>query len=119
MNTDTARWAAVDSVLTSAIGYTAYERHMRSKHSEGYIAPILSGVWATAPYLHNGSVPTLAALLWPETRPVRFLVGGHALDFHTLGIAGVTWSDSTLRYPAGYVPWSLPELYDTRQPGLS
>ncbi|MGF1551037.1 MAG: c-type cytochrome [Paracoccaceae bacterium] len=35
----------------------------------GYIAPPLDGVWATAPYLHNGSVPSLAALLSPEDRP--------------------------------------------------
>ncbi len=35
----------------------------------GYIAPPLDGVWATAPYLHNGSVPSIAALLSPEARP--------------------------------------------------
>ena len=38
----------------------------------GYQAPPLDGVWATAPYLHNGSVPTLAALLDSSTRPKRF-----------------------------------------------
>jgi mono/diheme cytochrome c family protein len=36
----------------------------------GYIAPPLDGIWATAPYLHNGSVPSLEALLsLPEDRP--------------------------------------------------
>jgi len=35
----------------------------------GYIAPPLDGVWATAPYLHNGSVPTLEALLNSKLRP--------------------------------------------------
>src|SRR5262249_29384170 len=35
----------------------------------GYMAPPLDGIWATAPYLHNGSVPTLAALLDSKTRP--------------------------------------------------
>ena len=35
----------------------------------GYVAPPLDGVWATAPYLHNGSVPTLAALLESSARP--------------------------------------------------
>lgn len=35
----------------------------------GYVAPPLDGVWATAPYLHNGSVPTLAALLDSKARP--------------------------------------------------
>ena len=28
--------------------------------------------WQRAPYLHNGSVPTLRALLFPETRPAEF-----------------------------------------------
>lgn len=35
----------------------------------GYIAPPLDGIWITAPYLHNGSVPTLAALLNSKERP--------------------------------------------------
>ena len=39
---------------------------------KGYQAPPLDGIWATAPYLHNGSVPTLAALLRSTDRPARF-----------------------------------------------
>lgn len=35
----------------------------------GYHAPVLVGLWASAPYLHNGSVPTLHALFAPATRP--------------------------------------------------
>lgn len=35
----------------------------------GYIAPPLDGVWATAPYLHNGSVPSMEALLDSRLRP--------------------------------------------------
>lgn len=35
----------------------------------GYIAPPLDGVWATAPYLHNGSVPDLETLLDSKKRP--------------------------------------------------
>lgn len=35
----------------------------------GYIAPPLDGVWATAPYLHNGSVPNLELLLNSKMRP--------------------------------------------------
>lgn len=40
--------------------------------TRAYLAPPLDGVWATAPYLHNGSVPTLAALLDSRTRPARW-----------------------------------------------
>lgn len=35
----------------------------------GYIAPPLDGIWISAPYLHNGSVPTLEALLNSKLRP--------------------------------------------------
>ncbi|MFT4977532.1 MAG: mono/diheme cytochrome c family protein, partial [Myxococcota bacterium] len=38
----------------------------------GYIAPPLDGIWATAPYLHNGSVPDLYALLDSDSRPERW-----------------------------------------------
>jgi mono/diheme cytochrome c family protein len=36
---------------------------------EGYVAPPLDGVWASAPYFHNGSVPTLWHVLHPCQRP--------------------------------------------------
>ena len=32
----------------------------------------LDGIWLRAPYLHNGSVPTLRALLFPDERPAVF-----------------------------------------------
>lgn len=35
----------------------------------GYVAQPLDGIWATAPYLHNGSVPTLEDLLNSSQRP--------------------------------------------------
>lgn len=41
-----------------------------------YESRVLYGIWATAPYLHNGSVPTLAALLDPvDKRPHQFASG--------------------------------------------
>jgi mono/diheme cytochrome c family protein len=41
----------------------------RLEPNDGYVAPPLDGVWATAPYLHNGSVPTLEDLLNSSQRP--------------------------------------------------
>jgi hypothetical protein len=47
----------------------------------GYVARPLAGAWSTAPYLHNGSVPTLADLLEPvHRRPVVFPVGHREYD---------------------------------------
>lgn len=52
-----------------------------------YEARVLEGIWAAAPYLHNGSVPTLADLLKPASqRPVRFEVG-RQYDKNAVGLA--------------------------------
>jgi hypothetical protein len=46
----------------------------------------LAGVWATGPYLHNGSVPTVYELLSPvEDRRDVFWTGGRALDLQLIG----------------------------------
>ncbi|MEM7534104.1 MAG: cytochrome c [Chloroflexota bacterium] len=48
---------------------------------DGYASVPLNGVWLRAPYLHNGSVPTLTALLEaPENRPKRFYRGYDVYD---------------------------------------
>jgi len=46
------------------------ERLRNQEPPAGYVAPPLDGIWATAPYFHNGSVPTLWHLLHPAERPV-------------------------------------------------
>lgn len=46
-----------------------YGETARLEIHDGYVAPPLDGIWATAPYLHNGSVPTLEALLESSKRP--------------------------------------------------
>jgi hypothetical protein len=54
--------------------------------TDGYRTNDLRGLWATAPYLHNGSVPTLEDLLKPAAqRPTKFTVYGFDLDTTTKG----------------------------------
>lgn len=69
----------------------------------GYSCRPIDGVFATAPYLHNGSVPTLYDLLLPPAeRPKTFLTGGREFDprkvgYVTDGAAGATFLfDTTL-----------------------
>ncbi len=45
------------------------ENPLEIKSEEGYIAPPLDGIWASAPYFHNASVPTLAHVLNSKNRP--------------------------------------------------
>ncbi len=49
--------------------------------TNGYVAPPLDGVWATAPYLHNGAVPTLEDLLNSEQRPTYWERSFDSNDF--------------------------------------
>ncbi|MFO0897461.1 MAG: cytochrome c [Pirellulales bacterium] len=52
-----------------------------------YKARSLEGIWATSPYLHNGSVPTLYDLLLPaKDRPEVFKVGSRVFDAERVGL---------------------------------
>jgi mono/diheme cytochrome c family protein len=55
----------------------------------GYVAPPLDGVWITAPFLHNGSVPTIDALLDSRKRPTYWIRSFDSGDYdpETLGFA--------------------------------
>lgn len=46
-----------------------YGNGAQARPAPGYVAPPLDAVWATAPYLHNDSVPSIAALLDSSRRP--------------------------------------------------
>jgi mono/diheme cytochrome c family protein len=52
-----------------------------------YEARVLEGIWAAAPYLHNGSVPTLAELLKPAAERVAAFKIGPSYDLVNVGIA--------------------------------
>ncbi len=56
------------------------------KLQDGYVNTLLDGIWLRAPYLHNGSVPTLRDLLnEPELRPRRFCRGNDLFDSQNVG----------------------------------
>jgi mono/diheme cytochrome c family protein len=71
----------------------------------GYMAVPLDGIWARAPYLHNGAVPTLHALLTGE-RPTTFYRGNLTFDQQKVGF---TWD----------VAGPGAALFDTTRSGLS
>jgi hypothetical protein len=51
----------------------------------GYVAPPLDGVWASGPYFHNGSVPTLWHVLHPQGRPAIWKRVGKEFDSARVG----------------------------------
>ena len=81
--------------------------------TNGYKADALHGIWAQAPYLHNGSVPTLAQVVCPSIRPTRFLRGNAHYDE---AMVGFEWAE---RPKARYGPndTMLIKEYDTTVAG--
>jgi mono/diheme cytochrome c family protein len=76
-------------------------RDYNGAEGAAYWAPPLEGVFATSPYLHNGSVRTLGDLLTPpEQRPSRFRTGTNLYDPQQLGLRD-----------------EGPFTYDTAEPG--
>ncbi|MGR8951787.1 MAG: di-heme-cytochrome C peroxidase [Gammaproteobacteria bacterium] len=81
------RTMAADAKLPETAEYACKEKFTDPKPVIAYESRVLQGIWATAPYLHNGSVPTLAALLEPaQNRPVEFKIGP-AYDPEKVGLA--------------------------------
>ncbi len=86
----------------------------------GYKVRPLNGVWATPPYLHNGSVPTIDLLLGPAgERPKTFYLGNREYDTEHLGykfdkLAGGFEFDATMRgnFNTGH------EFSDTKRNGV-
>jgi mono/diheme cytochrome c family protein len=85
----------------------------------GYQAPPLDGIWATAPYLHNGSVPTLALLLKSSDRPDRF-TRPPSTDFAHYDQVNVGWKCETMDapLPPGIPPTRARRVFDTAKVGL-
>lgn len=117
VGTDRLRIEILNNANTAdAINSSVMGKYINAVDPLGYIAPPLDGIWATAPYFHNGSVPTLYHLFNPETRPVRFYVGGQKLNYDLVGIDG-DLIEGVWTYPQDYEPWSPPILFDTSLSG--
>ena len=85
-------------------------RFRRFRKTDGYANHPLDGIWARAPYLHNGSVPTLRDLLEPpERRPLAFFRGYDVYDRVRVGFVSDVAEEGGRRY----------FRYDTSIPGNS
>lgn len=82
----------------------------------GYLAPPLNGIWASAPYFHNGSVPTLWHVLHPAERPTVWLrESNDAYDQKLVGLQ----VDGFEKMPAVSSSSARRRYFDTRKFGKS
>ena len=84
---------------------------------DGYTAPPLDGVWASAPYFHNGSVPTLHDVLHPSDRPVVWRPTDDRVDRIRMGVAYEALDPD--RMPQVADPVRRRDIFDTRRYGKS
>jgi len=80
----------------------------------GYMPPPLDGIWATAPFFHNGSVPTIELVLNSRARPERWKrddLDSENLDRDALGWPWQAVSDDPSDLPYEEAKW----IYDTRE----
>lgn len=65
------------------------------KTQQGYVNSLLDGIWLRAPYLHNGSVPSLRDLLNEAAqRPKKFCRGNDIYDWKKVGFVSETVPDT-------------------------
>lgn len=72
IGTDRVRYDALSEAHRRGYGeswFAHYGKQNTLAKPEGYVAPPLDGIWASAPYFHNGSVPTLWHVLHTKDRP--------------------------------------------------
>ena len=128
IGTDPARYKAVSVKYGQAYAESWFAKERNGwfvdgkllRWTPGYQAPPLDGIWATAPYLHNGSVPTLFNVLNSKSRPRiftrSFKTGEADYDKERVG-----WKIEELNGSlGGNVPaFERRKAYDTTQPGRS
>lgn len=87
------------------------------RYNQGYQAPPLDGVWATAPYFHNGSVPTLHHVLQSAERP-KLYTRSYRTEINDFDQSNVGWKVTELsEKPSGLTPADERAIYDTTQIG--
>ncbi|HZV05361.1 MAG TPA: hypothetical protein VE999_09785 [Gemmataceae bacterium] len=87
--------------------------------TDGYQAPPLDGIWATAPYFHNGSAPTVYHVLNSKARPKLF-TRSYRTDLDAYDAEKLGWKIEMLTDkpdPAKMSPIEYRKIYDTTQPG--
>jgi len=102
-------WTTNAASAYNALGAGHDWRFSKFAKTEGYVAVALQGLWARGPYLHNGSVPTVADLLEPAAaRPTQFWRGYDVIDPDRLGFVSTTPEAQRAGTP-----------FDTTRPGNS
>jgi hypothetical protein len=128
IGTDPARFKAVGPAYGKAYAESWFGQEKGDwsfdgkpiRQTAGYQAPPLDGIWATAPYFHNGSVPTLEGVLNSKARPKLF-TRSYKTSEADYDKVKVGWKVTELRAPLDAKQPAIEQrkVYDTSKPGRS
>jgi len=107
---DVGRVRPLAEIGTGPEYVTQWSKAESADRAAGYVAPHLDGIWLRAPYLHNGSVPTIRELLKPaRERPPTFYRSYDVLDSNDLGFVSQNKGDEAVERRGLF--------FDTAKPG--
>ena len=119
IGTDPIRFKALSESHRSWYQASWFSHHGKKKvviKPTGYVAPPLDGVWASAPYFHNGAVPTLWGVLNPDQRPTVWKRTENGYDQKEVGLEIKKYTEAS-ENPKDR--WEQRSFFDTRKPGKS
>jgi len=119
IGTDRVRLDALSPAHRDSYGqswFADFGRKVNLNDPGGYVAPPLDGVWASSPYFHNGSVPTLWHVLHPDQRPIVWKRSASEFDADRVGWKTEIFETLPPEITDG---WQKREYFDTRSFGKS
>jgi hypothetical protein len=119
IGTDRRRFDGVTAKFGEYYNKSWFAEDYKALESDGYQAPPLDGIWATAPYFHNGSAPTVYHVLNSKARPKLF-TRSYRTDLDAYDAEKLGWKVDVLDAPpdpAKTTPIEMRKVYDTTKPG--
>lgn len=109
VGTDPVRHENMRAVEADFLNASWFGEGGEFRDTDGYLAPVLHGVWATPPYFHNGAVPTLWDVLDSTGRPTVWRRSGNGR---------ADYDEAKVGLRVEVVEPGAAGAYDTRQRGL-
>jgi mono/diheme cytochrome c family protein len=119
IGTDRRRYDGITRKFGEYYAKSWFNQDYPIHETDGYQAPPLDGIWATAPYFHNGSAPTVYHVLNSKARP-RVFTRSYRTDLDAYDARRLGWKIEALDAPPDarkLPPIEFRKIYDTTQPG--
>jgi mono/diheme cytochrome c family protein len=119
IGTDRRRFDGITARFGEYYNKSWFASDYKLLETAGYQAPPLDGIWATAPYFHNGSAPTVYHVLNSKARP-KYFTRPYRTDLDAYDADKLGWKVEVLDGPPDpkkTPPLEMRKVYDTTQPG--